>query len=401
MNSIHNIYKLYIIRFSRWFLLAMPIVVPFYHSNGLQTQDIMTLQALFSLSIVILEVPTGYFGDVLGRKKSLIVGTFFTFMGYVGYCFAHEFLHFLGSALLLGVGVSFISGSDSALLYDTLLQLKKEKNYLQYEGRINAIGSFSEAIAGILGGVIASTYSLRHPFFAQTILSFFGIFAAFTLVEPTRSQKFKHQKTWDNIRQTLRFAFLENSTLRWFLLYAGILSASTLTMAWFAQPYFQFAEIPLVYFGILWTALNLTVGIVAWSAHHIQQKYSQTALFIIILILTIVGYFGIAFIGQSSLLNIVGIAFIFILYINRGIAQPFFYTFINEQTGSEMRATILSLSSFLMRLTFASIAPFLGWIADVYSLPQAFFLAGIIFLVGGAVALTQVFLVIKKNIKND
>jgi len=388
MNIVHNIRKLYLIRFSRWFLLAMPIVVPFYHSNQMSTQDIMTLQALFSISIVLLEVPTGYFGDVLGRKKSLIIGTAFTFAGYLTYCFAGQFLHFLGAATLLGIGVSFVSGSDSALLYDSLLQLKDEKNYAKYQGRTNAIGNFSEAGAGILGGIIASYYSLRHPFYVQTAISFLGIIAALTLVEPTRSQHFSNHKTWDNILRTIRFAFLENQQLRWFLLYAGSIAATSLTMAWFAQPYFEFAELPLLYFGVLWTALNLTVGIFAWSAHRIQRTFSSSTLFIGVFLLGTMGHLGAAFVGWSQLIApLFGIAFIFLVNISRGIAQPLFQTYLNQQISSDMRATVLSLYSFLTRLLFASIAPFLGWIADVYSLPQALFLSGSIFLVCSGISL--------------
>ena len=50
----------------------MPIVVPFYESNGLSMKDIMILQAVYSIAIVVLEIPSGYLADVIGRRKTLI-----------------------------------------------------------------------------------------------------------------------------------------------------------------------------------------------------------------------------------------------------------------------------------------------------------------------------------------
>ena len=48
-----NITRLYLIKIAKWFMLYMPIVVPFYESNGLTMKDIMLLQAIYSIAIVI------------------------------------------------------------------------------------------------------------------------------------------------------------------------------------------------------------------------------------------------------------------------------------------------------------------------------------------------------------
>ena len=77
-----NITLLYIIKFSKWFMLFMPIVVPFYKSNGLEYSSLFTLQAIYSVSIVVLEIPSGYFADVIGRKVTILLGTMFGFIGF-------------------------------------------------------------------------------------------------------------------------------------------------------------------------------------------------------------------------------------------------------------------------------------------------------------------------------
>ena len=61
--------------------------------------------------------------------------------------------------------------------------------------------------------------------------------------------------------------------------------------------------------------------------------------------------------------------------------KPVLKDYINRLTASNIRATVLSVRNFIIRLLFSLTGPILGWIKDLYSLPQALTLAGIIFLV--------------------
>ena len=72
-----NIWKLYLHRAIGYFLVTMPIITLFYRSNGLSMQDIFMIQSVFSLSLVLFEIPTGYFSDVYGRKGTMMLGTIF------------------------------------------------------------------------------------------------------------------------------------------------------------------------------------------------------------------------------------------------------------------------------------------------------------------------------------
>jgi uncharacterized membrane protein YjjP (DUF1212 family) len=53
-----------------------------------------------------------------------------------------------------------------------------------------------------------------------------------------------------------------------------------------------------------------------------------------------------------------------------------------------MRATVLSIRNFIIRLMFAAIAPFVGWLNDYYSLSTALIATGIIIFVPGVIFLT-------------
>jgi len=194
MNALHhNIWKLYVHKSLRWMLLIMLVLIPFFQENGLGLQDILLLQAAFSTSLIIFEVPSGYIADVIGRKVTLIVGSIIGAIAFSLYATAYTFYEFLLVEMLLGIGGSLISGADSALLYDTLLELKKEEQYQKYAGRLSSIANFSEGIAAIIGGELA-LISLRTPLYIEAIFTIFAVPIAFTLVEPKRHKAENREK---------------------------------------------------------------------------------------------------------------------------------------------------------------------------------------------------------------
>ena len=215
-----NILALYLIKLSKWFTLVMPIIVLFYEKHGLGLQDVFILKSVYSVAAVALEIPSGYLADVWGRRKCLICGCILFFFGYLCYSFTSTFTAFLFAEILLGTGQTMVNGADSALLYDTTAQYKKENLYLRYEGRITMIGNFAEALAGIFGGLLAA-YSLRFPFYGQAIIAFTGIPAAFALKEINRSGKIRNPV--GEIVRIIKYSLVTNKKLCYNIMFSGII----------------------------------------------------------------------------------------------------------------------------------------------------------------------------------
>ena len=351
----------------------MPIVVPFYESNGLSMKDIMILQAVYAIAIVVLEVPSGYLADVIGRKKTLIIGAVFGTLGFTTYSLSFGFMGFLVAEIILGIGQSCISGADSAMLYDSLLDRGEEKKYTRFEGRITSLGNVAEAVAGIMGGLLAGI-AIRAPYIAQAFVAFIALPAAFTLVEPTRKIPLIKAGMME-IVQIARFALITDRPLRRNILFSAITGCATLTMAWFAQPFFEYSNIDIAWFGILWTTLNLTVAITSYTAHRLEKLLGQRWSVLLIALLIPLGYLAL-----SRFHLPIGLLVLYLFYLVRGYATPVLKDYINRITASHIRATVLSVRNFIIRLLFALTGPLLGWVKDIYSLPQALALAGIIFL---------------------
>ena len=376
-----NIQKLSLIKTFRWFMLIMPILVLFFQENGLSMKAVFILQSVFSISIVVFEVPTGYFGDRVGRRISIITGSAVSAMGFVVYSFSYGFTGFLIAELLLGIGVSFISGSDSALLYDTLLQLGQAGRYKQMEGRLSSIGNFSEGTASILGGLLA-TISLRLPFYIETLLLLIALFIAFSLVEPDGKSQIPEHTSRKKMLHIVKFALYEQAQVKWLIIYSSLVGASTLTLVWFIQPYFTLVGLPLALFGVVWAMLQFSVGLFALSAHRVEAWLGRRNSLISLIVLSMIGY-GLLSVFQYRW----AILFILIFYFVRGIHGPVLKDYVNRLISSDIRASVLSVKNLMGRLVFAGIGPFAGWISDHNSLPVALAVCGAFFGLSGSFTL--------------
>ena len=367
----------------------MPVVVLFYQDNGMGMQEIFILKAIYSIAIVTMEVPSGWMADVWGRKKTLFIGSVLGAAGFLGYSFSFGFWAFAVAEIVLGVGHAFVSGADSAMLFDSLKASGKTEQYIKHEGRITSAGNFAEAIAGVIGGLLAAI-SLRIPFYFQFAVAAIAIPAAFTLVEPKiHSTEHIHSitKMVSNIRNTLT----TNNNLRISILLSAITGTATLTFAWLVQPYFLAIGLPVELYGIFWTALNLTVGVSSVFAHRVELFFGKTRSLTGIILLITLGYFL-----SGIVVSMWGMCFLFMFYLVRGVATPILKNYMNQHTQSEIRATIFSVRDFVIRIVFAVIGPFLGWITDNVNLKSAFILAGTIYVVS---AIIVVFPWIKKDRK--
>jgi len=374
MSSLEkNIPKLYWIKALRWFMLMMPIIVLFFQENGLSMSEVMLLQALFAISVVIFEVPSGYLADVIGRKKSIVWGCIIGTLGFSVYSFSYGFYGFLIAEVLMGLGSSFISGADSALIYESLVAQKKEKNYKKIEGRYQAIGNISEAAAGIIGGLLA-LISLRTPIYVEALFTIPAIFIALSLVEPKRIEKQVKENVFKNLMSIVKFSLHDHKEIKWLIFYGGFITAGGISSAWFIQPWLQTNGLPPGWFGLVWAAL---MGSAAWFAiksDAFEKRFGRKNSLIAIPFLGLIGYVAMGFFT-----TLWAIGFLFLFQAARGLSNPVLKDYVNVLVPPHMRATVLSIKNLIGRLAFSIIAPILGYISDTFSMNTALYTAGITF----------------------
>ena len=375
-----NIWKLYVGSFVSEVYFFAAVIVPIFGGLGFSMQEIMMMEAIFSVALVIMEIPSGYFADIFGRRLSLILSACLFLMGIIVYAFAETFLVFAIGEVLLAVGISFSSGAKEAMIYDTLIEMGEKERYKKVQGTIVFNANITRTISNVLAG-LCILVSLRFPFYISIIPSAIWLPFAFSLVEPKRHEM--PFEKWGHFKRILRETW-EDKKLRWFLFYAAFPGAFLLMGYWMYQSYMELVELPLVYFGVVVAGLSILSGLGSKYAEEIEEWLSPKMSLILIPVL-LAG----AWISMSLLNSYWGLAFIMFAGLVWGFSFVSFQDFIQKMASSDRRATVLSIRSMILRTLFFVMSPFVGAIVDLYDVRYALVASALILLLFGGFGLAM------------
>ena len=136
------------------------------------------------LLLMGLEVPTGWFADKFGNRRSLILGSFIQVAGMICCWLADGVPGLVLACLLVAVGDAFRSGADQALLYRSCVELDREDEFQKIEARARAVHVIALAALIVVGGAIVSTWGFAAGWIAETLLCTAGGLIAYAMVEP-------------------------------------------------------------------------------------------------------------------------------------------------------------------------------------------------------------------------
>jgi MFS family permease len=362
-----NIGKLYAFAFLQKTLFPMAIITLFWKDRiGLSLTEILVLQGIFSAATVLLEYPSGYVSDRLGYRTALSIATVIGTAGWGLYTIAGSFGEVLAAEILLGTALSFISGSDSALLFETLLAEGREGQYARYEGRMNGFSQTGEALGALFAGVMYAAMPLL-PFFLQIGVWVAAFSVVRTMKEPPREAAvIAHGHLMEALRIT-RYAFLENRRLRAIILLNTLLGIASFYPVWLIQPYMREHGVPLAWFGPAWAGANLMVAIFALASHRVHAALGDRNGILLFCALILAGYAGLGLVGGTF-----GFLFYYLLTGMRGLRGPIFLHYTQNESRSGNRASILSLQSLAFRIAFIITGPLVGRMADRMGVQQTF-----------------------------
>lgn len=352
------------------FLVLIPVIVPFYQSFGLSMSQIFQLQAIFGIGVVLFEVPTGYIADLFGRKTSMLFGGVLSSIGFFGLVIGNQFWHFAIVQFILAIGLAFVSGSDVALLYDSLPREDRKKTSQAF-ANLQLADQIGESLAALLGGFLA-TISLLYAAWGQFFASLMVIVVALTLKEPKRVVSRAHK---ENFARVFREIFRGDEILRLTFINSILWGLATFFAVWTYQKHWQELGVSLAYFGVIWALYNITTGIVGKSVHSLEHRFGARKVLLLMAILPSLGYFG-----MSLVPGLISIAFGILHYVSRGINGVIMNDALNWRLSSDFRATVGSIKSFSFRLGFAVLGPFVGYSIDHLSLRVTYIILGIVFL---------------------
>lgn len=179
------LFKLYYLFYEIWPLSVLAIVF-FQQITGSYALAL----GVFSIASIVqslAEIPTGVFSDKIGRKKTLILSSVLSVLAFLMFALAgiYKYLLILG-AVLWAFADAFASGTDDALMYETMEELRKSDKYDILYARSKTFGQIGLATGAVVAAVVTYFYSLNVLAWVSVIFGIFPIFICLRFVEPKK-----------------------------------------------------------------------------------------------------------------------------------------------------------------------------------------------------------------------
>ena len=384
-----SVLKYYLYKATKAVEFYRPIMYLFFLAQGLSFTQIAVLEAIYNLTTVLGEIPTGYLGDRMGRRNSLLFGTALVAATLVGIGLASSFLAFAALYVCWSMGYNFRSGSEDAWLYDTLTDDRSEDEFASVRGRGESVSLAVGAGAAILGGRLGSL-DLSYPWFVAAGVTALGVVVLLTVEEPAAYEESDARRV--GLRETLDvvWAVLARRNVRALVVYYYVLYAAVTYLVFvFLQPVFETVVLDLgvaaarveSLLGVFYAAYSLVGAALSYHTGTIREHVGMRAWFV-----------GLPFVVGGAL---VGMYFVPVLalptfLLARGLAdvtRSFAGQYVNDRIGTVGRATALSAMAMVSGL---SVIPFQlgsGVISDAASPLFALAVAGGVLIVGSGAIL--------------
>jgi len=369
-----NIWKYYLFEALWSLVFFFPIFQLFYLARSLTIFQIALIGIGFSITTLIFEVPSGVLADKWGRKKTLFLSQTFFIISMLIIIFGSHFWHFFIAAIFTGLWWACYSGTGVAFFYDTLIELKRRKEYEKLMGRLNLFTGIVGFIAAFSAGFLFNI-DIRLPYIFSAAFSLLSLIVITKLTEPKFHKHAEEETFFSHFKSSIK-QVAKTEYLVFIVIFGAVLGWVLDFIFSYSQIYFKLISIPVVLFGIIFAFESLIEGIGGWSADKIKNTFSYRSIFSSSLLFTLLAVFL-----MSYLKNYLGvIIFLLVMFIN-GMFRIIKRGYVHNRVKSYNRATIDSISTFGMWILIIIFEPIAGKIADIYSIQTSFFILGCILLI--------------------
>ena len=133
-------------------MLLYPVYTLLFSDTGLSVWQISSLFVIWSVSSLVLEVPSGAWADATSRRRLLVVGPLLTAVAFALWVAAPGFWVFALGFLLWGLKSALTSGALEALVYEELQRVGATDMYATLMGR----GQVAGVLAAMSSGAAAA-----------------------------------------------------------------------------------------------------------------------------------------------------------------------------------------------------------------------------------------------------
>ena len=376
---------------------------------GMHLAQIGLLEGIYHATSIVCEIPSGAAADLLGRKRCMILSNICIAVSCVIMLFSKSFGCFAVSFVVQALGNNLNSGSEEALVYDSMKCLGQEEHYMGVYGRLNVLIEVAQGLATVAGGALAE-FSYFWCYAACVVIAVLALLPVLLMAEPTQcgeaadtagegvedaAEGTPAQRT---IRETVKHHFAVSACIlqkdvrigKIIGFYSVVFAAHTL-LFFYSQQYFA----DLGYNKVQISVIMLLVGGASCLGALVSEKmyrwFGKKCLIpeTVIIAGAILCYGA----GKAG----VAIAALMCAGFANAALYPIQSDSLNALIPSEQRATLISVDSMCFSIAMIVLFPLAGALADRWGLKTVLLLLGVILLL----FLLTVFCIEKESFSSD
>lgn len=332
------------------FGLIIPISIIWKLDNGLSLTEAAGTEALILLVTSLMEMPTGFFADKFGNKKSLVIGGFLHAVAVGIMAIGGSLLVFTLAAIVSGVAWAFTSGADQAYIHDDYIKTKA--SYRRTFANASVVDE-ATTIAGMLfSGLLLVTVSQSDLRTLFVVASFFLLASSLYMYIFLPGGHKRVASTHSGASLDLRSKIYDAKKILWvFLAFAVIYESGR--VLW--QPQLENLGLEVSKFGIMFALFKVAslAGSFAARGHTFSCRWIGLLFFIMSASLILFGVNVLA----------VSIVALIVFMFTENYSRVYMSDFVNRLI-TKNRATLLSVSSLVTNMTGATLIFMAGYFGE-------------------------------------
>ena len=327
-------------------------------SDGYSLIQVGFAETVFHIVSLMAEIPSGMFADVFGRKKSLLLSCIMSMFSALVRGFVPGFAAVCISVGFSALSYNFISGSDSALAYDSLSEEGQQNKYDRFVSTQTVIYRISNGLATLCAG-LAVMMGNRNAQILSLGISAVNFIALLFLKENRVILKKSGDSLGKRISDVYKgsLSFLKgNKKVAGLIFRNALVGGIDVLLLFFLQAKLPMTGIPDWTLGPLLFIMSMG-GILGALASRRVKKTTLGRLFIFCISLALIGLVS-EFTGIWYVMTLGGFLTAFaddLIQIRSDIA-------LNQMVPAEQRATLMSVNSFCFSVLMIFMSPLAGFI---------------------------------------
>jgi len=370
-----------------------PFFILYFRSLGLSFLQIGFLFSISEISTYILEIPTGIVADLYGRRKSMVFSMSSYIVAFLIFYFFQNFWLISLGMILIALGDTFRTGTHKSMIYEYLKINNMYDLKVEYYGATRSFSQLGSAFNAILSAIVVIfTKNYRNVFLFALIpytlnLINLATYPKYLEGEVVSKKKSKKKaffdfvsifKNWKVLKPIINSAIFDGSFGISKSYLQPVLKALALSLPVFlsVSGYQRTAiVVGIVYFFVylMTSYASRNSGKFAKRVKSVEFAANLIFLFAALSIL-LSGVF------MSFKLSALSAVFLVVIYILKNLRKPIMVAYISEKAPSSALTSTLSVESQIKTIFKASMAPLIGYLADITGVGGALAFAGAIML---------------------